>query len=130
MKRATVILLMFLYLIPAIGVTVSAHYCGGKITSVSFNPFDTKHKCPCGSKKMKKDCCKDETATIKLDDKQQKAQQAFYKVVKVTDFQPAVSTTLTLDYKTPLLLTEFDHSSHPPDDVKHPLYIRHCVFRI
>jgi hypothetical protein len=130
MKRITVILLMFLYMIPAIGVTVSAHYCGGKVTSVSFNPFDTKHKCPCGSKKMKKDCCKDETTTFKLDDEQQKTKQISCNVVKITDFQPAVPTNLTFDYHTPLLSTEFDHSTHPPDDLKHPLYIRHCVFRI
>ena len=121
---------MFLYLIPAIGITASAHYCGGKVTSVSFNPFDTKHTCPCSSKKMKKDCCKDETTTIKLDDKQQKTQLVSYKIVKVTDFQPAISTNLTFDYKTPLLSAEFDHSTHPPDDLKHPLYIRYCVFRI
>ena len=130
MKKITVILLMFLYLIPAIGVTVSAHYCGGKVTSVSLNPFDTKHKCPCGSRKMPKNCCKDETTTIKLADEQQKTQQISCNVVKFTDFQPAIPTNLTFDNHTPLLSTEFDRSTHPPDDLKHPLYIRHCVFRI
>ncbi|MBK8405239.1 MAG: hypothetical protein IPL25_14510 [Saprospiraceae bacterium] len=79
---------------------------------------------------MKKDCCKDETTTIQLDDKQQKTQLVSYKIVKVTDFQPAISTNLTFDYKTPLLSAEFDHSTHLPDDLKHPLYIRYCVFRI
>jgi hypothetical protein len=117
-------------MIPAIGVTVSAHYCGGKVTSVSLNPIDTKHKCPCGSKKMPKNCCKDETTTVKLDDEQQKAQQISCNAVKFTDFQPAIPTNLTFDYHTPFLTTEFDHSAHPPDDLKHPLYIRHRVFLI
>lgn len=130
MKRIVIILLMFFYLIPTIGVTVSAHYCGGKVTSVSFMAFDTKHKCPCGSKKMPKDCCKDETTTIKLDDEQQKNQPAFSYVVEILDFQPALTTNFTYNYRTPLLSTDFDHSTHPPDDLKHPPYIRHRVFRI
>lgn len=130
MKRITDIFLKFFYPIPAIVVTVSAHCYCGKITSVSFNPFDTKHKYPCCSKKMKKDCCKDEITTIKLDGKQQKTQAVFCKVVKVTDFKHTISTSLTFDYKTPFLLTEFDNSTQPPDDLKHPLYIRYCVLRI
>lgn len=130
MKRITVILLMFLYMIPAVGVTVTAHYCGGKVTSVSFNPFDTKHKCPCGSKKMKRDCCKDKTTTLKLDETQQKTQQISCNFMKVTNFQPVIPTNLIFDYHTPLLSTEFDYSTHPPDDLKHSLYILHCVFRI
>ncbi|HET6243110.1 MAG: hypothetical protein H0V01_07615 [Bacteroidetes bacterium] len=130
MKRIAIILLMFLYLIPAIGVTVAAHYCGGKIASVSINSFDTKHKCPCGSKKMAKDCCKNKTTTIKFDDEQQKTQQVLCNSMKVTDFQPALLNNLNFDYHSPLLSTEFDHSTHRPDDLKHPLYIRQCVFRI
>ncbi|QQS28964.1 MAG: hypothetical protein IPM47_19355 [Sphingobacteriales bacterium] len=132
MKKIAVILLMFLYLIPAIGVTISTHYCGGKVTSVSFNPFDTKHKCPCGSKKMKKNCCKDETTTFKLEDEQRKTQQVFcnFIKIKISDFQPALTSNLTFNYRSPLLFTEFDHSAHPPDDLKHPLYIRHRVFLI
>ena len=83
MKKLIAILLMFLYIIPAIGVTVKTHCCGGKVTSLSLNPFDTKHKCPCGSKKMKKDCCKDETTTFKLDDEQQKTKQISCNVVNL-----------------------------------------------
>ncbi len=130
MKRIVVISLMFLYLITAIGLTVSAHYCDGKITSVSFNPFDTKHKCPCGSKKMKKDCCKDETTTIKLSEEQQKTQQFICNVIKAPDFQPAILTNLIFDYRTPPLSTDFNYNTHPPDDIKNPLFIRHRVFRI
>ncbi|GIV26411.1 MAG: hypothetical protein KatS3mg027_0225 [Bacteroidia bacterium] len=130
MKKIAVIFLMFLYLIPVIGVTVSAHYCGGKVTSVSFNPFDTTHKCPCGSKKMKKDCCKDVTTTIKLDDDQQNTQCFFCNTIKVSDFQPEYPTNLIFDVQIPPLSTEFDHRAPPPEDLKHPLYIRHRVFRI
>ena len=130
MKKIAIILLMFLYLIPAIGVTVSAHYCGGQLRSVSFNPFDTKHKCPCGGKKMPKDCCKDDITTFKLEDEQQKTQPFFCNAVKSIDLKQAISTNLTFEYLSLFTPTIFDYSSHPPDDLKYPLYIRHCVFRI
>jgi len=130
MKRITVIFLMFLYLIPAIGVTVSAHYCGGKVTSVSLNPFNTKHDCPCGSRKMEKDCCKNEISITKLDDKQQKKQQVFCNVVNISDFHCAISFSQTFNGHSLLLSSGFDHSTHPPDDLKHPIYIRYCIFRI
>jgi hypothetical protein len=130
MKRIVVISLMFLYLITAIGLTVSSHYCDGKITSVSFNPLETEHKCSCGSKKMKKGCCKDETTTIKLSEEQQKTQQFISNIVKVADFQPAISTNLAFDYCSPLLSTDLNYNLHPPDDIKHPLIVRYRVFRI
>lgn len=130
MKRITIILLMFLYLIPAIGVTVSAHHCGGKITSVSLKILDFGHKCPCGKKPMKKNCCKDETKTFKLKSEQQKAHQYSLKVFKTFTVQPALVENFTFCYQEPLVLSEFSTVDHPPNDLKHPLYIRYRVFRI
>lgn len=120
---------MFLYLIPAIGVTVSAHYCGGKITSVSIKLIDT-HKCPCGKKAMKKDCCKDEMKVFKLKDVQQKAPQFAFNLTSTTDLQPVIADNFTFFYQVPFVQNDFNNSTHPPDNVKHPLYIRHRVFRI
>lgn len=130
MKRIASILLMLLYLVPSIGVTVSKHYCGGKVTSVSFSPIKMGHKCPCGSKKMKKGCCKDEAAFFKLSDEQQKTQQLARNVVKITDFQSAISSNLAFYHEAPPLSTLFNRSSHPPDNLKLPLYIRYRVFLI
>jgi hypothetical protein len=127
MKRITTIFLKFLYPIPAIGVTTFAYFYDGKVTSVFFNPFNTKHKSPCVSKKIKKNYHKDKTTTVKLDAKQQKTQLVSYKVGKSTNFQMVISTNLTLNYKTPFLLTEFDQSTHPPDNLKHPLYTHFCI---
>lgn len=129
MKRITVILLMFLYLIPAVGVTVSAHYCGGKITSVKLKLIDT-HKCPCGKKPMKKDCCKDVTKIFKLKNEQQKAHQFTLKVFKEFTFQPVLADNFTFCYQQPITASNFGDSSPPPDNIKHPLYIQHRVFRI
>lgn len=130
MRRITVILLVLLYLVPSIGVTVSTHYCGGRVTSVSIKFLDNRHKCPCGSKKMKKGCCKDEASYFKLSDEQQKTQKLSCAFVKINDHQPPVSNQLSLFYETPLLLQPFNHTTHPPDIFKPPLYIRHCVFLI
>lgn len=130
MKRITVILLMFLYLIPAIGVTVSAHHCGGKITSVSLKLLDIGHKCPCGKKPMKKSCCKDEMKIFKLKTEQQKAHQFSLKVFKAITFQPVLVDNFTFSYQQPLILNDYSTTDHPPDNVKHPLYIRQRVFRI
>lgn len=130
MKRITVILLMFLYLLPTTGIVVSLHYCGDSIASVSFNPFHTKHKCSCGSKKMAKDCCKDKTTIIKLDNEQKNTQQVLCTIVKEKNFQPAISTKIIVDYHAPLLSDVFNHNTHPPDEIKHPLYIQHRTFRI
>lgn len=130
MKRVSVILVMLLYLIPAVGVTVSVHICDGAIKSASFNPFDSDHRCSCGSKKMKKDCCKDETASIKLEEDQQKKQFVSYGLAKVVDLRTTFSNKPTFYCQTQLLSSEFDYGLHPPDDVKHPVYIRHRVFQI
>ena len=130
MKKIVVALLMFLYLIPAIGVSVSAHYCMGTVTSVSLELFNDGHHCPCGSKAMKKDCCRDESTIIKLKSEQQKSQQVSSTIIKVTDFQPAFTAIFTIGYPLPSLISEFTNTTQPPDNVKHPLYIRHHVFRI
>jgi len=130
MKKATIIFLMILYLLPTMGVSLSAHYCGGKVTSISLKLLDIRHKCPCGKKAMKKDCCKDETKIFKLDTEQQKVQMLTCSIIKSTDLQPELTNTFTFPHHSQLYATRFDRFAHPPDDLKHPLYIRHCVFRI
>ncbi len=68
MKRVFVLLLTLFYLMFTSGMTISAHYCGGKLTSVSLLRLG-KEKCPCGSKKMKKDCCKTKSCTFKINNR-------------------------------------------------------------
>ena len=65
MKRIIAILLFACYLMPCMGLSVSAHYCGGKIAS--FSILSTKHaKCPCNKKTMKKGCCHDKISMLKI----------------------------------------------------------------
>ena len=130
MKRVVIIFLMFLYLLPAIGVTVSAHYCGGKLASISLNPFDTKHKCACGSKKMKKNCCKDVVNTFELYEDQKRPQPILLNLGAIAIAHHVVASATPFNYNSPMLSAEYEHGPHPPDDLKHPLYLRHRVFRI
>lgn len=130
MKKFAIVLLMFLYMIPAIGVTVSAHHCGGKITSVSLKFLDLGHKCPCGKKPMKKNCCKDETKIFILKNEQQKAHQFSLKVLKIFSVQTDLVENFSFSYQQPLVLSEYSTADHPPNDLKPALYIRHCVYLI
>jgi len=65
LKRILAILVAICYLIPAIGISVNKHYCGGKLASIHIG-IDHKDNCPCGQKPMKKGCCKNETKFIKF----------------------------------------------------------------
>ena len=72
-KRLLSILLLFLYLIPSIGVSGSVHYCGGEVAAIVIIPTD-EHPCPCGpSEPMDDDCCKDKDFSIKIKDNHKNA---------------------------------------------------------
>ncbi len=71
LKRIASILLFFLYLIPSIGIEVSAHYCGGELAKIIVIPSD-EHPCPCNPKDMKDNCCSDKNFQFKLDVEHQK----------------------------------------------------------
>lgn len=70
MKRSTIILLAAFYLMVASGLTVSFHYCGGKLKYFSFFTSGDENGC-CGNKKRSKGCCKNKTAFVKVKDNHQ-----------------------------------------------------------
>ncbi len=72
-KRLLGILLLFLYLIPSIGVSGSVHYCGGEIAAIVIIPTD-EHPCACSpSEPMEDGCCKDKAFSIKIKDNHKNA---------------------------------------------------------
>lgn len=129
MKRATVILLLVSYLIPAIGITVSAHYCGGKLASVSLELLGTE-KCKCGSKKMKKDCCKTKTCTFKIKDEQQQTPQLAIDFSKSFSVHHAIIQNETNSFFSSTVEAELYKHHSPPLLLKQPLYILNSIFRI
>lgn len=130
MKRSAVILMMFLYLVPVVGVTVSAHYCGSINTSVSYNPFDTSHKCACGSEKMDNDCCKDENSVIKLNNDQYQTQQLTINFFKTFDSAPLIAADYVSSILPSFFISRLYKPHHPPNNLKQSLYLLHRVFLI
>ena len=128
MKKIAIILLAFLYLLPAIGFSINVHFCGNKIQTVSVESVNKK-LCSCGSK-MPKGCCRNIHTVIKLTDNQ----------------NPSSSTDLTFNnFAKQLANNAFLHlgvfpdgfsafiipNYHAPPDInKLPVYLANCTFRI
>ncbi len=128
-KRATVILLLVCYLIPAIGVTVFAHYCNGKLSSVSFQLLGTE-KCKCDRKKMKKDCCKTVNCKFKIQSEQQQTPKFTIYISKAFSVQPAILHSNNTDVFSAPVEKDFYNQHPPPLQLKQPLYLLNRVFRI
>ena len=129
MKRIVAIILFFLYVIPAIGINISVHYCGGEISSVSFGSGYVE-KCACGSKKMKTDCCKNKQISFKLKSDQQKTSHVALNFFKSVTFLPIVFSTYSFSFQPAFDKNIAYNDYQPPDKLKQPLYILHRVFRI
>lgn len=129
MKKFKVISLLLLYIVPAFGANIFVHYCGGKISSISIAIADTD-SCGCDGKKMKKDCCKDETIYLKIDDEQIQLKQDFNNTAKYTYFPTLLGQPLLLPNYSSQSLKVLDCSAHPPNKGSSTLYILNRVFRI
>lgn len=132
MKRVFTIFLLIFYLIPAIGVSVTIHYCEGKAVSTSISiGLSGNHKCPCGRKEMKKGCCHNETVVYQLDDAQQKA--ASTNIEPLKEIAQPFPACLIASH-TPLFFIEDDvFSSYlpPPEDWRsEPIFLLHRVLVI
>ena len=129
MNRFFVTILMFLYIIPAIGINVSMHYCGGELMSISHK-LSEKKKCSCAPNKMKKGCCEDKQQTIKIDDNQQKAELFSQKFNTILIFQSEkrLVSQISPVYKS---IDRVNYSLfHPPNLYRQPIYLLNSVFRI
>lgn len=131
MKRLLAILLFFLYLIPVIGIQISAHYCGGELAALVIIPSD-EHPCACGdSSGMNDDCCHDVNLSFKIKDNHQKAMD---KVVSGKSYQFDVIANPT--YYIPQSLNKIDAPSldhfllDHPDPPAENLYLLHQSFLI
>lgn len=130
MKIIFSIVLILLYLIPAIGVNGTVHYCGGEITSVTINGIGSDEKCPCGEKRKSSKCCNDENFSFQLEDNQYKSSQFYTKVEKEIDNNEVINSNIVYHYNFDFIDNKhfFDHP--PPDRNKTALYILNQVFII
>jgi hypothetical protein len=135
MKRILSLIIMLLYLLPALGMTVSTHYCGGKLADVSLFGSKPKMNCSCGAmtpKKVlvKRKCCEQVIYSLKLDNQQLKQSALDHKnpdhkvfAEKQSDFgfirnTISVIPEVALSYSPNL----------PPGRYKEPIYIQNDSF--
>jgi hypothetical protein len=127
MKKAVSIFFIVFYFILTVGMTISTHFCGGRIASVRMLPFIPKENhCGCDGTAAPDDCCKTEIKTVQLNDEQ----------IAVQVNQPSSpQTAVTLWTETSIEIVLSSHAvrevipaSSPPDSP--PLYILHSVFLI
>lgn len=84
MKKAVAILVLFFYLLPAIGFSYSVHYCGGKAVKVNLGAVGDKACCSASVKAAS--CCKNVTVKASLKDTGLKERSVFPDLLRLADW--------------------------------------------
>jgi hypothetical protein len=129
MKAVKAIFFLLCFLIGNSGMVVSAHWCGGKLTHISF--LVEHDDCSCGKKvaEMKPDCCKDKVTTLKAEDDLNTTSAMIFKASVFKEIIIAAS-------HVEIIAASFFHYSAPefyrppPDTPRHPVYLLNRVFLI
>jgi hypothetical protein len=126
MKRLTAILVALLYLLPTIGYSIDVHWCGNKISAVSFSPAKTAKCTVCTTPKK---CCKNTHTLVKLKDNQHNSPQVKVSLnaaneITIPIFNPSVSTHGSLALATTIQYRP------PPLTGGQPIYLTTGVFRV
>ena len=129
MKRVITIIVLLCYLIPSFGLSVSAHYCGGKIRSISLTSSKPPHCC--GTKKMKPGCCKDKVCTFKINDASQSVSSSTIIPYKIELSNSLFCIVTSLAFNSHIISGPLPFYNHyPPLGSRQPLYLSNKVFRI
>jgi hypothetical protein len=127
MKRILLILVGLMYITSVSGVTINHHYCGGKLATISLS-LASDHSCRCGSKKMKKDCCKNQQVQVKVKCEHKSAGK-FRVNTDLFKILPACVTEYTLKTLSCELNTITVYR-RPPPRPNNSLLVLNSVFRI
>lgn len=128
MKKSFIILFASFYLILASGLSISLHYCGGKLKDISLFSSGNENGC-CGSKKKSKGCCNEKSAFIKVKDNHFAGTnvKVFNSPVKLI---PApVFNQLFQIQNTGIIYAALNYHS-PPVIYDNPIYLKHRVLII
>lgn len=130
MRRIVAILLFACYLIPCLGLSVSTHYCGGKVTSVSVLSTKNTH-CLCGKRAMKKGCCKDKVILVKTSQEQNIQKSIVYSSFKFSNFSVIKASIFKSPFLSSQLMGHILAWTDPPPGLSPGnLYLLNRVFRI
>lgn len=132
MKRIVATLFLITYLLTASGLVFNLHYCGGVVSSVRLElTKDETKRCPCGSKKMSKDCCKDTKFLVKVKDAHKLASNLLELKAPIAKWVPFVPPFIHLDISLPLYTERNQLYAHaPPGQANNSLFLLNNTFRI
>ena len=122
------ILITLLFLVSNSGIVVSAHWCGGKLASVDLFA-NGEHKCKCGKKAMKPNCCTDKTVQLKANNDLSKTTHFSFKI-STLKFLFAFLTPVDLLPSVQFQYAASDFYHPPPFKPKTPIYLLDNVFLI
>lgn len=138
MKRILSLIILVLYLLPATGMTVSTHYCGGKLADVSLFGQKTKMNCSCGTVHLKekvllkRKCCEQLIFSLKLENQQLKEFVSHAKALD-TGILEEKSCHFNFTRKTHIVPLKTGRSycpNLPPGRYKTPIHIQNDSFLI
>lgn len=113
----------------ASGVAFNFHYCKGKINSISL-AFGQKHDGCCGKKKMtKKNCCKEKTAVLKINDTQYSSTSLKTPTTSINTIDAGfsqISFHLNNSFETKAI----SRVDAPPDIYRNPIYLQYRILII
>ena len=116
-----------MYLLITAGVTVTIHFCGGKVISVQMLPIIPKESpCGCDESTTPDDCCKTEMKSFQVND-EQIAVQVDQPISPLSDVNLWAETSFDELFSSNSIRTVLPASS-PPDST--PSYILHRTLLI
>ena len=127
MKKLFIIVLMMIYGLSSSGITISLHYCCGKLDGVSFSGKQER-TCEMGNHFKKSGCCNDKQVSASFNSEQQAATK-WVQSAKQTIAAP-VYHVLNTSFKGYVVSVNRLARGTPKHLPPIPLFIKNCVFRI
>jgi hypothetical protein len=124
-KKLAAVLLVFIYLLSAIGISAERYYCCGKLTYTTYSIGEIQHT----DAKSNDKCCKTTKRSFKIKDSHVNGNASSM----IAKTMPVILTPFTLDLKS-VSEVELPHlafnANAPPGRQQTPIYILNCTYRI
>ena len=128
MKKLPIILFTILYLLSGSAFPLTAHFCKGKLASVSISTSSIE-PCVCGVKSTKKKCCENKQIQIKKVQSEQSS-SSFIPDFKLFQNPAFENQQPVFALASEFSINKFLSNHHPLDDHPQDICILNQVFRI
>ncbi len=112
----------------ASGLSISLHYCGGKLKDISLFSISNEDGC-CGNKKKSKGCCNDKTTFVKVKDNHFAGNNVKVLNSSVKSIPATVCHQLFEILNAEIAYTALNYHA-PPVWYDNPIYLKHKVLII